>query len=1223
MSNKWTPPLRTVWTLDKKREKKILILTLDLEVHRKNGGEKQKEKQPYFQQSQWTSKTNNVEKNSKEKDKEKSQEISEISEIAFLASRPNLSMDNYNRTILLEAVNDLVHQLQRHKRQKRIVYNPDECNINLPDKSGIVGRNCWNGYFVSQATYGLKWHNGAKWRVLVNKKIVGEIFVGRFKMSMKADLKTLDDKLGDLLHRAHILVGTTQEESRDNSIHEKLSIRLSQFESYICETQKKNSEIVAENPLETQIHKNEFFFHDENNIRGNFVANCLETLESLQYTLMDINDIKEHEQIENTRSLETEPEFLGIRDLRLVHTMLEIVITWGVYPCLLPGVGVPLSRRTRSRYIQNELLQDLTTEEEKVNNKTSLYSLYCQLYKFMRSLTNIMLSKSSKSTIYTSVSSILFSKYLTDVYGALLQLAYGPLPTKQTMEVTLQIDDNDELERMHKDSMGMFRKVFESADSFQSLEALTVLLGSSPLHPSPKWFKNVCGRFLSQILLRQNGIRDVMDFMIGGESEVNLSKLETISKLILSVPSQVKSVEQYFSVVCPQLLSLVQSTSNPPGNSQSTTPMIASVSAFTIIRMANKYPELSKKFIITKIFNSLWKWWGIASEEFDQIVGKNSTVIPFELDPLIMDEQTLQTTITVIHRILVGSEPVPDLIQMFLEDAIAPLYHLYAFTCSSKSHLKDTIFDILLSYYKIMPVREGIIALKEIVFRKNKKRKAPAIGEIGELYFAPGSSGGVVMRLRLNALNLSDTTTSVDVDVFVNFLKSIANNELSGDFFMYLLSEYTSSLAQQQNYSHNINSRRIFTLLHLVLTMIDGLGSSILQKPGQMISFVNNVLESYHQKGANIEEERKNIRNSGILGELSNIVNDDDVDGEVSIEGDNDDEELLSLALMLLSSLLQEHKNLSIQDLHILNLVFDNLEPLQNHSSSSIQSLVRNLRLTISARNASESSSLNSEESIQRQESLKKYQEAMDALQDEILPIKARGIVMLKEMVLEKDPLMSEDVNLSRVLDIFIQMIQDEESFIYLNAVKGLSSLTDVYGEKIMRKLMTIYSNNDQKIDNRLRIGEAILQTIQRCGEALGKYITTILPPLLHVLNRDQNVDLRVSALSIIGCACETSPLALTTFFRDVVDWVLNILDIQKEVEVRRASIVLLISLFRGLASHSQSIYLIPSDLLQRTYRTLQYIEEIDKDELTRYHARIGISDLDVISQRELFGEVH
>lgn len=57
-----------------------------------------------------------------------------------------------------------------------------------------------------------------------------------------------------------------------------------------------------------------------------------------------------------------------------------------------------------------------------------------------------------------------------------------------------------------------------------------------------------------------------------------------------------------------------------------------------------------------------------------------------------------------------------------------------------------------------------------------------------------------------------------------------------------------------------------------------------------------------------------------------------------------------------------------------------------------------------------------------------------------------------------------------------------------MNAVKGLSSLTDVHGEKIMQKLMKIYSNNNQKIDNRLRIGEAILQTILRCGETLGRY---------------------------------------------------------------------------------------------------------------------------------------
>ncbi|CAG8567531.1 1282_t:CDS:10 [Funneliformis mosseae] len=988
------------------------------------------------------------------------------------------------------------------------------------------------------------------------------------------DLKILDNKFLDLLHQAHILVGNTQEESKACSIHERLRIRLDNFESFIHDSPKNEldlAEISAAKQLETRKLQIRNSILDEDIVRELFVAKCLETLELLQCTLTNINDLKDQKQTENTKSLEKEPDFLGVRDLRLIHTMLEIVITWGVYPCLLSGVGVPLSRRTRSGYIQNELLQDLSTVEKMIKNKKTSFSLYSQLYNLMKSLTNIMFIELSKPRMYTSVSSILFSKYLADVYAALLQLAYGPLSKRKPVATPPQSNDNNveqilvnsitseeatkgldegEIERMHKESIGMVRKVFESADSFQSLEALIMLLSSSPLHQSAKWFKSVCGRFLSQILLRPNGIRDVIDFMIGGEGEVNLTKLETISKLILSVPNQVKSTEVF------------QSISNSSGNS---IPPIANVSSFTIVRMANKYPTLTKKFIILKIFGPLWKWWGITSEEHRKIVQNNFTTSS-ELDPLIMDEQTLQSTITVIHRILVGSEPVPDLIHMFLEDAVAPLYHLYAFTSTE--------------------------TLKEIVFRKNKKWKAPEFGEVCEAYFAPGSSGGAVMRLRLNALNLSDTKTSIDVEIFINFLKVIANKELSGDFFMYLLTEYTYSLAQQHSL-YKGDSRRILTLLHLVLAMIDCLGSSILQKPEQMVAFVNNVLEGYHRKDAN-REERKESTRSCILDDLSNIVKDEDSSDEVSSEV-NDDDELLYLALTLLSSLLEEHKNLSIQD-----SFFDNLELLQNHSSPSIQSLTRNIRLTVSARNASKVSSFknDSEESIRRQESLKKYQEAMDALQDEILPIKARGILMLKEMILEKDPLMDKVVNLNRVLDIFIQMVQDEESFIYLNAVKGLSSLTDVHGEKIMRKLMVIYSNDKQNIDNRLRIGEAILQTIRRCGEALGKYIAIILPPLLNVLNKDQNVDLRVSALSIIGFACETSPLALTTWFRDVVDWTLNILDIQKEVEVRRAS-------------HSQNIYLIPSDLLQRTYRTLQYIEEIDKDELTRYHARVGITFLD------------
>jgi hypothetical protein len=47
---------------------------------------------------------------------------------------------------------------------------------------------------------------------------------------------------------------------------------------------------------------------------------------------------------------ESDKDYLGIRDFRLVHTLLQVIISWGFYPCFLPGVGVPLSKRVKSGY---------------------------------------------------------------------------------------------------------------------------------------------------------------------------------------------------------------------------------------------------------------------------------------------------------------------------------------------------------------------------------------------------------------------------------------------------------------------------------------------------------------------------------------------------------------------------------------------------------------------------------------------------------------------------------------------------------------------------------------------------------------------------------------------------------------------------------------------------------------------------------------------------------
>lgn len=58
-----------------------------------------------------------------------------------------------------------------------------------------------------------------------------------------------------------------------------------------------------------------------------------------------------------------------------------------------------------------------------------------------------------------------------------------------------------------------------SVDTHKSMESLSLLLGTSPLHPVPTWLRSVCGRFLSQVLLRPTGVSAVLDYTLGGMQE--------------------------------------------------------------------------------------------------------------------------------------------------------------------------------------------------------------------------------------------------------------------------------------------------------------------------------------------------------------------------------------------------------------------------------------------------------------------------------------------------------------------------------------------------------------------------------------------------------------------------------------------------------------------------------------------------------------------------------
>lgn len=190
----------------------------------------------------------------------------------------------------------------------------------------------------------------------------------------------------------------------------------------------------------------------------------------------------------------------------------------------------------------------LSKEETETDHTVSLESLNT-LFKLTTPLVDII-SQSEKvpeSKSYTTVASILMSRHLPDLYASLLQLAYAPMaafqkpereePEQQTVrDQNIPLTPGNMFARHTVKKLGlskeerdkcarMFMWLFDRSDLSRAMESLMSLLStSSSLHPVPNWLRTMCGRFLSRILLKPNGVSIVLEFTIGHVDQCKLVK---------------------------------------------------------------------------------------------------------------------------------------------------------------------------------------------------------------------------------------------------------------------------------------------------------------------------------------------------------------------------------------------------------------------------------------------------------------------------------------------------------------------------------------------------------------------------------------------------------------------------------------------------------------------------------------------------------------------------
>ncbi|RUP40900.1 hypothetical protein BC936DRAFT_138319 [Jimgerdemannia flammicorona] len=583
--------------------------------------------------------------------------------------------------------------------------------------------------------------------------------------------------------------------------------------------------------------------------RYRFVGEALEILTDI------------HRTIAATEHPTSTHDALGVRDLRLVHTLLEVIISWGIYPCLLPGVGVPLSKRTRSGYVQRSAPAEADPLRQEGRGTEGSPR---RLWRLMRGLCELAVvtegevGEGKRATAFTSVSSVVVTRHLTDLYAGLLQLAYAPVGgagnkgkventdfdanynREKERKATLVgdpevigpgnigglatatvggtetiigitgidpgVDYHDVDDRLltvaeREEAEQLFQDVFSRSDPYRALESLTLLLGTSPLHPTPRWLRSVCGRHLSRILLRPSGVQVVLEFMCGGgggggetgDGEVNLAQMERMAKVVLSVPFQVQSLEEYYTIICPQLITIIQrsiqsTASTPTATPIATTlpiptPTVVQSTTFILTRLIHRHPILARTLVIEPIVGPLSLYTSPPT-----LITTSSFTSSLDLDPVLISEHDFNLLLRTLHAFLVGNEPSPQLLQSFIGDAVVPLYHAYAFACRSRSGVRETVHDVVNVYLRIVETKDAVEALKRIVFGAAERMA----GRVGEAYFAMGEGGGVALRQRRTMYVAPPTELQLDVDTFVEFLHGVGNKDLAGDLFVIVLNEYSS-----------------------------------------------------------------------------------------------------------------------------------------------------------------------------------------------------------------------------------------------------------------------------------------------------------------------------------------------------------------------------------------------------------------------------------------------
>ncbi|XP_063510545.1 transport and Golgi organization protein 6 homolog isoform X3 [Pongo pygmaeus] len=902
------------------------------------------------------------------------------------------------------------------------------------------------------------------------------------------------------------------------------------------------------------------------------------------------------------------PDALSISQQKTVQFVLQFVVTLGICPYLMPGVGVPLRYRTEfGAVVQDVVCLDAAPDATR------------RLYTSCKALLNV--------AQHTSLGSLIFCHHFGDIAAGLCQLGF--CPTKRKLLTPAEEVLTEEERTL---SRGALRDMLDQVYQPLAVRELLILQGGPPQSCTdvktqmrcwaPAWLRRLCGQLLSerQICYMGPSVGNCCELLTslsivpagaagGSDAEVTAAdwkKCDLIAKILASCPQQSLSPESYYRDICPQILDLFHF------QDKLTARQFQRVATTTFITLSRERPQLAAKYLLQPVLAPLHRCLNTAElSESDMVPGT-----------ILVTEEELSRCIEDVFKVyVVGNEPLTVLMDSLLP-VLGVLFLLYCFTKKSVSHIRSLCQEVLLWILGKLERKKAIASLKGFA---GLDKAVPSLHSLCQ--FRAATQGGIMITIKEaisdededEALYQKVSSEQGRVEHLGDLLSHCQECGLAGDFFIFCLKELThvasenetelktepfsskSLLELEQHQTLLVEGQeRKLLVLQLMAVLCERMSEQIFTNITQVVDFVAATLQRAcaslaHQAESTVESQTLSM-SMGLVAVM--------LGGAVQLK--SSDFAVLKQLLPLLEKVSNTYPEPVIQELAVdlritisthgafateavsmaaqstlnrkdlegkieeqqqtsrerpTDVAYCHLEQQQSHEISPQTGLQSNAPIIPQGVNEPSTTTSHKSGSVTTEQ----LQEVLLSAYDPQIPTRAAALRTLSRWIEQREAKALEMQE--KLLKIFLENLEHEDTFVYLSAIQGVALLSDIYPEKILPDLLAQYDSGKDKHtpETRMKVGEVLMRIVRALGDMVSKY----REPLIHTFLRgvrDPDGAHRASSLANLGELCQRLDFLLGSVVHEVTACLIAVAKTDGEVQVRRAAIHVVVLLLRGLS---------------------------------------------------------